>query len=328
MPTHSLQQGANALTKIATFLTVLATVLVSLLPAAPAQAQRDRVFVASYGSDSNPCTFGSPCKTFQNAINVAAQGGEVTAIDSAGFGTFTIEHSITITSPNGVEAGIATPANGTAITINAGPQDVIHLSGLTLDGAGASGTGGIVFNSGGTLRIQNSVIRNFANQGIQFQPTGSSQLFVSNTLISDNGNVGFALEPFGSSLPVAAVLDHVAIENNRNHGLYVYTVNPAINVTVNDSVVANNGGDGIRSFSLQGPISTMVRNTIIANNSGNGLTAAGSNGAATWVARSTITGNGTGWLAPGGQGTVTSFGDNSIFGNAAGNTAPPSIGYE
>ena len=44
----------------------------------PAQAaQRDRVFVASYGSDSNPCTFGSPCKTFQNALSAVAAGGEI-----------------------------------------------------------------------------------------------------------------------------------------------------------------------------------------------------------------------------------------------------------
>src|SRR5215472_14476239 len=38
----------------------------------------------SYGDDANPCTFGSPCKTFQQAVNVVAAGGEVTAI-SAGF---------------------------------------------------------------------------------------------------------------------------------------------------------------------------------------------------------------------------------------------------
>src|SRR3974390_3082983 len=73
---------------------------------APAQAQRARTFVASYGNDSNPCTFGSPCKTFQQAVNVVAAGGEVTAIDSAGFGPINITKAVTITSPDGVEAGI------------------------------------------------------------------------------------------------------------------------------------------------------------------------------------------------------------------------------
>ena len=105
---------------------LVATALACLVFAGPAQAQRDRVFVASYGSDSNPCTFGSPCKTFQNAVNVVAQGGEVTAIDSAGFGTVNIIHAVTITSPNGVKAGIFA-SSGVAISINAAPGDIIIL---------------------------------------------------------------------------------------------------------------------------------------------------------------------------------------------------------
>src|SRR5580692_6131447 len=98
---------------------LLSTVLACALFAAPAQAQRDRVFVASYGSDSNTCTFGSPCKTFQNAVNVVAAGGEVTAIDSAGFGPVNINKAVTITSPNGVEAGIAAGMGADAIDITA-----------------------------------------------------------------------------------------------------------------------------------------------------------------------------------------------------------------
>ena len=64
---------------------LIATAFAFSLHAAPAQA-RARVFVASYGNDANPCTFGSPCKTFQVAVNNVDAGGEVTAIDSAGFG--------------------------------------------------------------------------------------------------------------------------------------------------------------------------------------------------------------------------------------------------
>ena len=62
------------------------------LASAPAQAQRDRVFVASYGTDTGNtlCSFEQPCRTFQNAVNNTAVGGEVTAIDSAGFQPVTI----------------------------------------------------------------------------------------------------------------------------------------------------------------------------------------------------------------------------------------------
>jgi hypothetical protein len=86
-------------------MTLLATALACTIVSTAAHA-RARVFVASYGDDADPCTFGSPCKTFQNAVNVVDPGGEVTAIDSAGFGPISISKSVTITSPSGVKAGI------------------------------------------------------------------------------------------------------------------------------------------------------------------------------------------------------------------------------
>ena len=67
---------------------LLAITLACSLASPPAHA-RARVFVASYGNDSNPCTFGSPCRNFQQAVTVVDPGGEVTAIDSAGFGPVT-----------------------------------------------------------------------------------------------------------------------------------------------------------------------------------------------------------------------------------------------
>src|SRR6516164_1510496 len=110
---------------------LIATALVCSLATAPAHA-RARVFVASYGSDSNPCTFGSPCKTFQHAHDVVDAGGEVTAIDSAGFGPINITKSVSITSPAGVEAGIVPASGGDAITINTTGD--VFLRGLTLEG--------------------------------------------------------------------------------------------------------------------------------------------------------------------------------------------------
>jgi len=117
-------------------LTLFAAALVYLLDATPAHA-RARVFVASYGNDANPCTFGSPCKTFQHAHDVVDASGEVTAIDSAGFGPINITKAVTITSPPGVEAGIVpNPPTADAIDISAGSSDVIELRGLTANGAG------------------------------------------------------------------------------------------------------------------------------------------------------------------------------------------------
>jgi hypothetical protein len=308
------------MTRIAPLLTLLATALVFLLPAAPALAQRDRVFVASYGSDSNPCTFGSPCKTFQQAINSVAVGGEVTAIDSAGFGSVTISHAVTITSPNGVEAGIAAPASGGAAITIAVTSGVVSLNGLTLDGDNVTNTTGIEFTGAATLHIQNCVIRNFGGSGVEFEPSASSQLTVSNTVVSDNDAVGIWI----LSAPTLGVLDHVVMQNNGSHGLFVSSELAAMRVTVTDSVSANGGGNGIYAESQGGsssPINILVRNSTIINNAADGLLAQGTD-ASIDVMRSTIAGNATGW-AETSSGTVTSFGNNNIIGNTAGNTPGP-----
>ena len=48
-----------------------------------------RVFVASYGSDSNAamsCTLAAPCRSFATAMTVVDAKGEVVALDAAGYG--------------------------------------------------------------------------------------------------------------------------------------------------------------------------------------------------------------------------------------------------
>jgi hypothetical protein len=305
---------------------LLAAVFACLLFAAPAHAQRDRVFVASYGSDSNPCTFGSPCKTFQQAIDVVAQGGEVTAIDSAGFGTITISHAVTITSPNGVEAGIAAPESGSAaVTISAGSSDAVILNGLTLDGDNVASTTGINFTAGGSLSIQNSVIRKFSSYGIQFSSSGSSALLMSNSQVSNNLN-GISISAYNANTAIESILDRVVIEKNGNYGLYANTSAGAINLTLGESICGGNGNTGFDAISDGGTVNAFIRNSTVANNTYEGVVADGA-GVQFWLTRTTITENGNGWLAPDG-GTVTSYGDNSIDGNTSGNTAPPTTPYK
>jgi len=312
-------------------LALIAATLSSGLFTMPVQAQRARVFVASYGNDSNPCTFGSPCKIFQQAINVVAVGGEVTAIDSAGFGTITISHSVTITSPPGVEAGIAAPASGAAaITINAGPGDIINASGLTLNGANVPNSTGIAFNSGGRLNIQDTVIRNFTGDGILFNPNSTtlSQIYVANTLIADNGG-GISIGPSGVGGRTYGALDHVKIENSVQNGLFVQTLDQEINLTVSESEIASNGEAGILANSLGGTeVNVMVRNSTIANNVGDGLDANGSTGTEIRITRCMITGNkGNAWATASG-GFVFSYGDNTIDNNTSSNGLPPLKPYK
>jgi hypothetical protein len=294
--------------------------LACTLYAAPAQA-RARVFVASYGNDANPCTFGSPCKTFQHAHDVVDAGGEVTAIDSAGFGPINITKAVTITSPDGVEAGIVPGTYGDGIDINAGPGDTIVLRGLTIEGS-ANGFNGIVFNSGASLTVTNCVVQHFYVQagfdnvlgnGIFIVPTSSTASFaITNTMVLNNSVGIYAL--------ANGVVDHVVITSNSwgivgNSGQGV--------VAISNSVVSNSVQDGIIAEAAL----TSIDNVSVVNNGANGIVADGS--AKVLLGRSVITGNGIGVLNSTTGNTLYTYKDNRIYGNgtdisgALNTTVPP-----
>jgi Right handed beta helix region len=309
------------MTKIALPLTLLVTALVSLLPVAPVQAAAARTFVSSIGSDSNNCTnVATPCRHLATAYAATTANGEIYVLDPANYGALTINGPVSIEGHGW--ASIAPVSGSAAITINANPGDKINIIGVVLDGTALTSTTGIQFNSGGSLTVRDSVIRNFTLNGISFQPNTSnqSQLFVSNTLVSDNGGDAINISPAGSGT-INGVVDHVQMENNSGVGLYVNQANQAINVFVGGSVIADNQSDGISAVWGSGPgVSIMVRNSTISNNASVGLEVDGT-GATIRVTRSTITGNNTGWAAS--VGVVLSYGDNNIDGNTNVNTEPP-----
>jgi len=303
-------------------LTVLVIGLACSLFTASAQA-RARVFVASYGNDSNPCTFGSPCKTFQQAVNVVDDDGEVTAIDSAGFGPINITRSVTITSPPGVEAGIAAPAqSATAITINTqfGGEN-ITLSGLTLDGLHVFNSTGISFNGpGGHLHIRDCVIRNFGADGVDFSADGGGYLSVSNTVVSENGDAGIAYFPSGV-VPGRGwiTLNRVEMHNNGQYGFFLWggqsTPGPGSDFIVANVVESTASGGQYGFYALSGPGHPPVLISLlhsVATGSDVGLHAEG--GGDISAAKSMVTGNVKDWEALNGAAVLT-FGDNIFLGN-------------
>src|SRR5262245_50108834 len=173
-----------------------ASLLAVELTAAPAHAQ-NRVFVAAQGLDANPCTFALPCRTFQRAHNVVAAGGEIDVLDPAGYGAVTITKSISIQGHG--FSGISAPA-GDAITIGAGANDGISLRGLLIDGVG-TGFRGIRFNTGASLNMQDCLIRNFQNHGIDYGGPASvkTSLYITNTQIFEMGGKGINIAPTGGS---------------------------------------------------------------------------------------------------------------------------------
>ena len=91
-----------------------ALALAVTLPAVSAQAQAPRTFVSAAGSDSNPCSFAAPCRHFQAAVDATSAGGEVDALDPAGYGPITIGQPISIEGQGW--SYIAPPAFAAAIT--------------------------------------------------------------------------------------------------------------------------------------------------------------------------------------------------------------------
>jgi hypothetical protein len=91
-------------------------------------------------------------------------------LDPVGYGAVTITKAISIVN-DGV--GVAAIGSLGAPSGNAGASDSVHLRGLTIEGFG-SGISGILFNTGENLEIENCVIRNFGNVGIEISPSTSS----------------------------------------------------------------------------------------------------------------------------------------------------------
>src|SRR3954463_7799895 len=81
-------------------LAVSAAILSLCTYAAPAQAQATRTWVSGVGDDVNPCSRTAPCKTFSGAVSKTAAGGEINCLDPGGFGTLTINKSLSINCEN------------------------------------------------------------------------------------------------------------------------------------------------------------------------------------------------------------------------------------
>src|SRR6516165_1981001 len=303
--------------------TLLTTVAISIAASFPAQAQRARVFVSVNGNDANPCTAQSPCKTFQHAHDVVLAGGEISVLDTGGYGPVTITKSVSIVSVLG-QASVLASTNGFGITINGGATDTINLTGLIIEGAGANGTVGVVFHSGGSLTVENCIIRQLNAGGISFNPNSSSALSVSNTIIADIPfNEGIFVFGTASNIAIKAVVNNVQLYNLSSGLTSDGRGNPggAINISIADSAVNNSsGGFQVVWEAPSAPVSVAVARSTIANNSV-GLFANGAN-ATIRVAASTISGNTSGWSTFSG-GIILSAGNNTIEGNLDGNPPPP-----
>src|SRR5271165_3398760 len=112
MLVHFVPSRGSTMTKTAFLLTLIVTALASI----PAHAQPLRVFVSTYGSDTNSCSQSQPCLTFQQAYNTAAANAVINVLDPGNYGPLTIAHGISIQA-HGFGAIVQTCAGCAAITV-------------------------------------------------------------------------------------------------------------------------------------------------------------------------------------------------------------------
>jgi hypothetical protein len=157
------------------------------LATAPAMAA-SRSAVSLGGSDTGNCPLTAPCRTLAFALTQTTPGGEILILDSAGFGPINITQAVTINAPPGVIGFISAPTPGIdAITVNAGPNDLVIVTGLYLDGIGTGGNG-ITVNSVGSFSVGGTTITGFTGNPINYVNTSTSgqKLTISNSSIYAN----------------------------------------------------------------------------------------------------------------------------------------------
>src|SRR6185437_1403165 len=129
-----------------------------------ANGQASRTWVSGVGDDANPCSRTAPCKTFAGAISKTAAGGEIDALDPAGYGAVTITKAITIDGGGGQVASVlVSGTNG--IVVTTGANDTVTLRNLQINGLG-TGINGVRWLAGKALHIENCKIFGFTNNGI------------------------------------------------------------------------------------------------------------------------------------------------------------------
>ena len=283
------------------------------LASVPAQAQR--VFVSATGLDGNPCTFASPCRSFQHAHDVASSGGEIDVLDPAGYGALSITKAISIQGHG--FSGITVPSGGNGITINAVPSTAaVSLNGLLIEGGGV-GSNGIVFNSGASLTVTGCVVQNLhftgsttTGNGILIQPTsGAISFVITNTIVSNNPLAGIIYLPPSGSATANGVIDHVVATNNGT-GILFDNSTGSTTAAISNSIASNNTNGIIAEGG--GALAVSIDNTGVSRNILTGIS--GSNSAKVTLGRSVITANGTGIFNTTSN-TFYSYSDNRINGN-------------
>lgn len=298
-------------------LAIVGTALAFCALTSTAQAQATRTWVSGTGDDVNPCSRTAPCKTFPGAISKTAAGGEIDVLDPGGFGTVTITKAITLDGGGGIVGAIL--ASGTVgVTVNAGANDTVTLRNVRINGAGTTlGTKGVNIVNAGTVRVENCVIENFSQYGIDAENAARTFLDVMDSQIQNNTTAGV----FSSTAATTGGRNRVTIVNTSlmGNGVAVHsTSNTRVQITTSMMASSTTGGGVLADASTS---NVSVADSSIVNNSGPGVHA--SNSAIVRISNVMVTQNPNGLVFDTG-GQIISWGNNHVADNPSGDGAPSS----
>jgi hypothetical protein len=289
-------------------------ILTAFFNVGPPLAAAPLTFVASNGSDANPCTAAQPCATLTQAFNSIVSGGQVICLNPTGFPisetTFgSASFSLTIDC-----AGTVVPQAGFGVAFTAANQ-VFKIRNLTFDGTLASAGPAISVTGSGTLILENCVFENLTGVALDIEPTGALNLVITNSRISNN-TAGVLIKP-ASGGSVTATFDGVTIADNTGGGVKTDTTNGAINLAISNSTISKNAGNGLNAvggaFGAFGDNILELVHDVIASNGTAGVQANGTS-AAVLVNNTSILNNATGATSIVAGGRILTYGNNSIVG--------------
>jgi hypothetical protein len=288
-----------------------------ILGSSPAEALVVRGWVSGHGNDVAGC--GAPtnaCRTLQYTHdNIVSAGGEIDILDPAGYGTLIITKAISVVNDGVGTAGVQA-ASGNAITINAGPADVIRLKGLNIEGLNTA-TVGIQFNTGASMTVEDCTVKDFSAAQLLITPhiSGNSSFYVTNSRFEHGGvgGVGIKFDPVIATGGVQATLQHIEVIG-EDTGVSITTQDAGNSVSsiivISDSVLANNTSNGILHSAGAIALSELtVRNSVMSNSP---VAIHTKTNGRTLVQRSTFVGNGQMFLEES-SGINGSLGDNVGF---------------
>ena len=295
---------------------------VSCLPAVSAP----RAFVSVAGNDANVavgCSPSAPCRSFQAAHDIVDSGGEVIALDTAGYGAVNIGKSVTIMSNPGVIGSIAATGNG--VTIAAGAVQVV-LRGININNAGGNEGTGVQMTAGDALSIENCVVSGF-NVGVGV--SARVKVKVVDTIVRASG-IGLAITNGARAQVVGArfVGYGTGGVGLQVSGTWRATTNEFTTASVADSI-ATHFGTGFLVLS-EDPLGAVARLSCTRCTASNNLVAGFDNLARTGIASTTVSSSMAGHNGAYGfrnaqqdSGTATflSQGNNALHDNASGATS-------